>query len=125
MCGISGLAIPASSARAISEATVLRMRDILTHRGPDGAGIFLADGVGLGHRRLSIVDVAAGGQPMHSRDGRFHIVYNGEVYNHPALMQQLQAAGVEYATRCDTETVLHLYEREGPAALQQLRGMFA
>jgi asparagine synthase (glutamine-hydrolysing) len=125
MCGICGLAIPSSSARTISEATVLRMRDILTHRGPDAAGSFLAEGVGLGHRRLSIVDVAAGGQPMHSRDGRFHIVYNGEVYNHPALMQQLQGAGVEYATRCDTETVLHLYEREGPAALQQLRGMFA
>jgi asparagine synthase (glutamine-hydrolysing) len=125
MCGICGLVVPGSSSRAVREADLVAMRDVLHHRGPDGAGLHLEAKVGLGHRRLSIVDVAAGAQPMHSADGRLHIVYNGEIYNHPELKQELEASGVQYRTRCDTETVLHLYERHGPEALQRLRGMFA
>jgi asparagine synthase (glutamine-hydrolysing) len=106
------------------------MRDTLVHRGPDGAGIFheeYADGAvaGLGHRRLSIVDVAHGAQPMASDDGALQLVYNGEVYNHPAEMRALQAEGVRYHTHCDTETVLRLYERHGARAPERLRGMFA
>lgn len=124
MCGICGIVIPHGSGRTLTEQDVVRMRDVLHHRGPDGAGLYLAQGVGLGHRRLSIVDVAAGAQPMHSDDGRYHIVYNGEIYNHPSLKAELESAGVRYHTRCDTETVLHLYAREGPDALQRLRGMF-
>jgi len=125
MCGICGIAIPAAAGRDVNEATLLRMRDSLVHRGPDDAGVFLAPGIGLGHRRLSIVDVAHGHQPMASADGRFTIVYNGEVYNHPELQGALEQSGVRYRTRCDTETVLHLYERDGAECVHQLRGMFA
>jgi asparagine synthase (glutamine-hydrolysing) len=101
------------------------MRDVLTHRGPDDCGLFFDEGVGLGHRRLSIIDVAAGHQPMANDDGSLHIVYNGEVYNHPALRTELEARGVRYRTRCDTETVLRIYEAEGARAPRRLRGMFA
>ncbi|GMV11759.1 MAG: putative asparagine synthetase AsnB [Gemmatimonadota bacterium] len=101
------------------------MCDSIRHRGPDGAGLFVEGGVALGHRRLSIVDVAHGAQPMASADGRYQLVYNGEVYNHPTLMPDLQAQGVTYRTHCDTETVLHLYERVGKALPSRLRGMFA
>lgn len=101
------------------------MRDELAHRGPDGAGEFLDRGIALGHRRLSIVDVAHGAQPMAAAGGAVQIVYNGEVYNHPELMPALQADGVHYATHCDTETVLHLYLRHGVRTPEQLRGMFA
>jgi asparagine synthase (glutamine-hydrolysing) len=101
------------------------MRDVLTHRGPDGAGLFIEDGIGLGHRRLSIVDVAHGQQPMASEDGSLHLVYNGEVYNHPTLSEELRVAGVRYRTHCDTETVLHLFEREREHSPSRLRGMFA
>jgi len=125
MCGICGIVTVSGSTRSASEQQVRRMCDVIRHRGPDGEGIFLDHGVALGHRRLSIVDVAHGAQPMSSGDGRFHIVYNGEVYNHPTLMPQLQAEGVRYRTHCDTETVLHLYERVGKALPTQLRGMFA
>ncbi len=125
MCGICGIAVPAGSGRRIDRALLERMRDELKHRGPDGSGLFLDDGIGLGHRRLSIVDVAHGAQPMASADGRHTVVYNGEVYNHPALMPELQAQGVAYSTHCDTETLLHLYQRHGPDTPDHLRGMFA
>lgn len=125
MCGICGIVTPAESGRRVDESLVVRMRDTLVHRGPDAAGVFLAPGVGLGHRRLSIVDVARGHQPMASADGRFTMVYNGEVYNHPALQRELEASGVTYQTHCDTETVLHLYERLGADCVHHLRGMFA
>jgi asparagine synthase (glutamine-hydrolysing) len=124
MCGICGILTVDSSivpARGLLE----RMRDSITHRGPDGAGLYIAPGVGLGHRRLSIVDVAHGQQPMYSEDRRFVIVYNGEVFNHPALQPELKAEGVRYRTRSDTETVLHLYERLGERAVERMRGMFA
>jgi asparagine synthase (glutamine-hydrolysing) len=125
MCGFCGVALTQRSGRTLSQALLIRMRDTLTHRGPDGAGIFLSERVGLGHRRLSIIDVAGGAQPMASDDGRFRIVYNGEVYNHPTLKRELEASGCRYHTRCDTETVLHLYERHGPRTPEHLRGMFA
>ena len=125
MCGICGIALPRGSSRPLDAPLVERMRDVLAHRGPDGAGLFLEDGIGLGHRRLSIVDVAHGAQPMAGAGGALQIVYNGEVYNHPELMPELQAAGVRYTTHCDTETVMHVYEREGHAAPARLRGMFA
>ncbi len=101
------------------------MRDTLTHRGPDAAGVFVEQHVALGHRRLSIVDVSHGHQPMHSADGRYVLTYNGEVFNHPALKSELEQTGVHYATRSDTETILHLFEHDGPASVRRMRGMFA
>src|SRR6516164_10628144 len=109
MCGICGILTP----------------DLIAHRGPDGAGLYQGMGVGLAHRRLSIVDLAQGQQPMYSHDRRFVIVYNGEVFNHPALKMELETAGVLYRTHSDTETVLHLYERGGERAVERMRGMFA
>jgi asparagine synthase (glutamine-hydrolysing) len=101
------------------------MRDVMEHRGPDAAGLFVEDGIGLGHRRLSIVDIASGAQPMASDDGRLQLIYNGEIYNHPDLKKALEDHGVRYKTRCDTETLLRWYEREGTDAVHRLRGMFA
>ena len=124
MCGICGI-VTVDSGVVPDRRLLERMRDSISHRGPDGAGLYLAPGVGLGHRRLSIVDVAHGQQPMYSEDRRFVIVYNGEVFNHPTLQPELEAAGVRYRTRSDTETVLHLYERLGERALERMRGMFA
>jgi len=125
MCGICGIVIPDGSSRSIDEGAFTRLRDTITHRGPDGYGVFVEPGVALGHRRLSIVDVSHGAQPMASEDGSLQLIYNGEVFNHPALMAQLKADGVEYRTHCDTETVLHIVERRGEAAPEELRGMFA
>jgi asparagine synthase (glutamine-hydrolysing) len=113
------------SHESIDERVLIRMRDVLVHRGPDDGGLFIGEGVGLGHRRLSIVDVAAGHQPMTNEDGTLHIVYNGEIYNHADFRAGLEARGHTYRTHCDTETILHLYEEEGPRAVEHLRGMFA
>lgn len=125
MCGINGIALSSKSERSIDVATLERMRDIITHRGPDDAGIFIAGRIGLGIRRLSIVDVAGGHQPMTNEDGSVHITYNGEIYNHADYREQLEAKGHVYQTRSDTETILHLYEEHGEACVEYLRGMFA
>ena len=125
MCGICGVVIGPRSNRTLDQGTVVRMRDVITHRGPDGSGIHMGPGVGLGHRRLSIIDVAGGAQPMYAADHKVTIVYNGEVFNHPTLKAELEAQGHVYQTRCDTETVLKLYELEGRNAPKRLRGMFA
>jgi len=124
MCGICGI-LSVETGSIPDRHLLERMRDSIAHRGPDGAGLYLAPGVGLGHRRLSIVDVAHGQQPMYSENRRFVIVYNGEVFNHPTLQPELEAAGVRYRTRSDTETVLHLYERLAERAVERMRGMFA
>ena len=102
-----------------------RMRDVISHRGPDDSGIFVDGRVGLGHRRLSIVDVKSGHQPMTNEDGTLHITYNGEIYNHADFRSELEARGHRYQTHCDTETILHLYEEHGAACVEHLRGMFA
>jgi len=125
MCGICGIALPDESSRTISESTLNQMRDSIVHRGPDAFGSFIERGIALGHRRLSIVDVAHGAQPMSSVDDALRIVYNGEVFNHPMLSEELRADGVKYKTHCDTETVLHVYERERERTPERLRGMFA
>jgi len=97
----------------------------MTHRGPDDAGVYVGEGIGLGHRRLSIVDLEGGYQPMRLAERPLHIVYNGEVYNHPELTAWLSGRGHRYRTRCDTESVLRCYAEEGPAGVERLRGMFA
>jgi len=125
MCGICGVALSPRSSRLLDARLLKRMRDTMTHRGPDDLGLFLDQGVGLAHRRLSIVDIAGGHQPMHADDGSLHLVYNGEVYNHQALRASLECRGHRYRTRSDTETVLRLYQEYGPPAVHQLRGMFA
>lgn len=125
MCGICGMILSSRSNRIVSRNTLEAMRDVLTHRGPDGSGLFIEPGVALGHRRLSIVDVAHGQQPMSSDDDSLRIIYNGEVYNHPSLSAEFQARGVRYKTHCDTETVLRAYEAFGAQCVLRLRGMFA
>ena len=101
------------------------MRDVVRHRGPDDEGLFIDRNVGLGHRRLSIVDVAAGHQPMTNEDESLYITYNGEIYNHADFREWLESRGHVYKTHCDTETILHLYEEHGVACVEHLRGMFA
>jgi len=104
---------------------IARMRDILHHRGPDDGGVFVDSNIGLGHRRLSIVDVAHGAQPMTSADGSCVIVYNGEVYNHAEHRGDLESRGHTFANRSDTETILALYREHGRDCVEYLRGMFA
>lgn len=125
MCGINGIAISSRSSRVISREVLEKMRDVIRHRGPDDEGLFIDHNVGLGHRRLSIVDVAAGHQPMTNEDSSLHITYNGEIYNHADFREWLEAHGHVYRTHCDTETILHLYEEYGAACVEHLRGMFA
>jgi asparagine synthase (glutamine-hydrolysing) len=127
MCGIAG-AVGFTDDFAVDEATVGRMTDTLRHRGPDDGGTLVraAERVALGHRRLSIIDLsAAGHQPMANEDGSVWITYNGEVYNHAALRDELEAAGHRYSSRTDTETIVHLYEERGAACVEHLLGMFA
>ncbi len=124
MCGIAGY-INRNGAPARVEV-VRRMRDALEHRGPDDAGDWQRGCVAMGHRRLSIVDLTRGHQPMHTEDGSLHIVYNGEAYNHRELRRAvLRPPDEGYRTTCDTETLLHAYRQLGAASVEQLRGMFA
>ncbi|MGH9932737.1 MAG: asparagine synthase (glutamine-hydrolyzing) [Pyrinomonadaceae bacterium] len=128
MCGINGIALSSNSRRSLGVRELERMRDVLTHRGPDDAGIFVdarVGRIGLGHRRLSIVDVATGHQPMTNEDGTLHITYNGEIYDHADFRASLEGRGHVYKTHCDTETILHLYEEYGRRCVDHLRGMFA
>lgn len=125
MCGINGIAYTESSGRIADAGVLARMRDVLRHRGPDGEGLFIDGRVGLGHRRLSIVDVAAGAQPMFNEDESKVIVYNGEVFNHSDYREELVSKGHTYKTLSDTETIIHLYEEFGKQCVHRLRGMFA
>lgn len=127
MCGINGIALSSRSGRQVNIDALERMRDVIRHRGPDDDGVFVEPSgrVGLGHRRLSIVDVAAGHQPMMNEDGSLHITYNGEVYNHADYRESLESKGHVYRSHCDTETILHLYEEFGEQCVNHLRGMFA
>ena len=124
MCGIAGI-VATHALRPEDTGRVLRMRDVLAHRGPDGAGVFVDDRAALGHRRLSIVDLAGGAQPLANEDETIQVVFNGEIYNHADLRPQLEAAGHRYHTRSDTETIVHAYEQWGDDCVQRFRGMFA
>ena len=124
MCGICGIAFGDSS-RRVTEAQVGAMNSAIEHRGPDEHGIHLDGAVGLGHRRLSIVDLASGHQPMSNEDGAIWIVFNGEIYNHLELRGPLERNGHCYKTRSDTETIVHQYEELADQMPTQLRGMFA
>ena len=124
MCGIAGI-VAADGIQPDERARLVLMRDVITHRGPDDAGIFVDGHAGLAHRRLSIVDVAAGHQPLANEDGTIQVVYNGEIYNHAEIRPALEAHGHVYRTRCDTETIVHAYEEWGDACVERFRGMFA
>src|SRR4249919_2647751 len=124
MCGIAGI-VAAEGLHLDDSDRVTRMRDVIAHRGPDDAGLFADGQAALGHRRLSIVDLAAGHQPLANEDDSIWIVFNGEIYNHQAVRDVLEPAGHRYKTRSDTETILHAYEEWGDESVERLRGMFA
>jgi asparagine synthase (glutamine-hydrolysing) len=124
MCGIAGILEFGRDARADSGA-LRAMCQVMSHRGPDDDGFYTDGSMGIGMRRLSIVDLATGHQPISNEDGVLTIVFNGEIYNHLALREQLIARGHSYRTHSDTETIVHLYEEYGRDCVQHLRGMFA
>ncbi len=122
MCGICGVL----NAEAPAEQSVLQsMLQSIVHRGPDDEGMYCADNLALGMRRLSIIDLAGGQQPMYNEDGQIVIVFNGEVYNYIELAEDLKKRGHKFKTVCDTEVIVHLYEEMGVECVQELRGMFA
>ncbi|HQR35356.1 MAG TPA: asparagine synthetase B, partial [Blastocatellia bacterium] len=124
VCGIAGI-YNYKTDQPINDAVLRRMTGTLVHRGPDDEGYFVSGRIGLGHRRLSIVDVAGGHQPIFNEDGSIAIVFNGEIYNYPELRRLVEARGHQLQTCSDTETIVHLYEEFGDACVEHLRGMFA
>jgi asparagine synthase (glutamine-hydrolysing) len=123
MCGICGIFEPRRET-AIEVASVKAMADSLRHRGPDDEGFYCAPGVGLGHRRLSIIDLEGGRQPISNEDGSIWVVFNGEIYNFEELNRQYLSTGHTFRTRSDTETIVHLYEEFGEECFSKFRGMF-
>ena len=124
MCGIVGI-VASESAPPPEESGLRQMLGMIRHRGPDQFGVYLDERAGLGSARLSIVDLAGGQQPIGSQDGRYWIVFNGEIFNHAALRSDLEARGHRFRTRTDTEVVVHAYEEFGPACLEKFNGQFA
>jgi asparagine synthase (glutamine-hydrolysing) len=124
MCGITGV-LKFEKGGQVDAGLLRRMCAAIIHRGPDDEGIYTQDCVGLGMRRLSIIDLRTGHQPLSNEDGTVWIVFNGEIYNHAALREQLIARGHSFRTNCDTEAIVHLYEEYGRECVQYLEGMFA
>ena len=124
MCGISGI-LHFDSRMPVRHEDVRTMTELIQHRGPDDCGFYLNENVGLGFRRLSIIDLESGHQPMTNEDGSLWIVFNGEIYNHQELRSHLQKKGHIFRTKSDTETIIHLYEEYGKECVTKLRGMFA
>ena len=124
MCGITGI-FDTRLARDVSRADLHRMNESQTHRGPDEGSLHLEPGVGLGHRRLSIIDLATGQQPLFNEDGSVVVVFNGEIYNYQDLIPELQAAGHVFHTKSDTEVIVHAWEQWGEQCVERFRGMFA
>src|SRR6266571_153098 len=124
MCGIAGVVYDDRS-RVVDRDEVKRMSDTLTHRGPDDEGFFVDRNVGLGMRRLNVIDLVTGHQPISNEDGSIWIVFNGEIYNYPELRKELEKKGHRFSTNTDTETVVHAYEEYGENCVKHLNGMFA
>src|SRR5262249_3680638 len=122
MCGICGIA---STKEAVDRGALEAMNAQLFHRGPDSEGVFVNNGVGLAARRLAIIDLDHGNQPIANEDGTIHVVQNGEIFNHAELRRELERSGHVFRTACDTEVLVHLYEQEGLDFVKRLRGMFA
>src|SRR5437867_3954077 len=126
MCGICGTA----GRGPVDREALARMTRVLRHRGPDDEGFFVEEyedgvAVGLGFRRLSIIDLETGSQPISNEDGSLQLVFNGEIYNFRELRRELEARGHHFATNADTEVIVHLYEDEGARCVERLNGMFA
>ena len=124
MCGLVGLFDATGDRRPSNRLLLQRMNDRIAHRGPDGDGFFQAPGIGLGHRRLAIIDRTGGDQPLFNEDGSVVVVFNGEIYNYRELMAELQAKGHVFRTVCDTEVIVHGWEEWGEACVERFRGMF-
>ena len=124
MCGIAGI-FDLGERRPIDESLLVAMRDSLRHRGPDDEGLHVEPGVGLGHRRLSIIDLSGGHQPCYNEDSTVVVVYNGEIYNFQALVEELSALGHTFRSSCDTEVLVHAWEEWGEASVERYNGMFA
>jgi asparagine synthase (glutamine-hydrolysing) len=124
MCGIVGI-VGKEQASVVAKSAVRRMCDSIIHRGPDDEGLYVQGHVGLGMRRLSIIDLSTGHQPIHNEDQTIWIVFNGEIYNFPELRAELERRGHRFYTNTDTEAIVHLYEEFGDDCVQKLRGMFA
>src|SRR6266852_1322306 len=123
MCGIAGMI--GREGETVTAEQVRRMTDTIVHRGPDDEGIFAQDNVGLGMRRLSIIDLSGGRQPIYNEDRTITVVFNGEIYNFPELRKDLESRGHQFYTHTDTEVIVHLYEEMGADCITKLRGMFA
>lgn len=123
MCGIAGV-FWRDSSRPVERELLESMGSAIAHRGPDAEGFLLEPGLGFVHRRLSIIDLEGGAQPLGNEDGSIQVVFNGEIYNYPELRAELQARGHALSTHSDTEVLVHLYEEMGPALVERLRGMF-
>lgn len=124
MCGIVGI-FDTQIQRDIDQELLARMNQTQFHRGPDEGGLHTELGLGLGHRRLSIIDLSSGHQPLFNEDGSVVVVFNGEIYNYPELMQELTKLGHVFRTHCDTEVIVHAWEQWGEACVERFRGMFA
>lgn len=124
MCGICGIfhSVPG---RDVERSLLQAMNQQIVHRGPDDDGFYIEGNVGLAMRRLSIIDLSTGHQPISNEDGTITVVYNGEIYNHNQLRRDMEAQGHRYSTHSDTENIVHLYEQYGQDCVQYLRGMFA
>ena len=125
MCGICGIVTLSPDARLPAPDVIKRMTDLLKHRGPDDEGFHFDPAAALGHRRLSIIDLAGGHQPIANEDETRFIVFNGEIYNHREIRAALEKKGHRYRTASDTETILHLVEEEGVEGLNRMNGMWA
>src|SRR5438309_371683 len=121
MCGIAGMI--AREGETVTEEKVRRMTDTIVHRGPDDEGIYARENIGLGMRRLSIIDLSGGAQPIYNEDRTIAVVFNGEIYNFPDLRKELEGRGHQFYTRSDTEVIAHLYEEVGADCIGRLRGM--
>ena len=124
MCGITGI-LNFEKDRNIDRKTISKMTLALTHRGPDGYGIYLNNNIGFGHRRLSIIDLETGSQPMSLKDDSFTITYNGEIYNYLELREELKSQGFVFYTNSDTEVILYAYKKWGVECLNKFNGMWA
>ena len=124
MCGITGI-FDTRGKRDIDRAALVRMNESQHHRGPDEGSVHVEPGVGFGHRRLSIIDVATGQQPLFNEDGSVCVVFNGEIYNFQELVPELQALGHVFRTHSDTEVIVHAWEAWGEQCVTRFRGMFA
>ena len=124
MCGITGR-FNFDPARPVDPRVLAAMTDVIAHRGPDSAGYYHAPGIGLGHRRLSIIDLVTGDQPLANEDGRVHVVFNGEIYNFADVRSELVSLGHRFKTSSDTEIIVHGYEQWGERCVERFRGMFA